>query len=167
VSRHKQQATRPRAATADGAVDAFARGVLAEIERGEEPLLVWSKDVRQVLDELANPKPSTARLSQLVALDPRLAVTTMGVAQSTTFGRLATPSLDLQQTLFALGPDRLRCIVLGAGVAVQLSLYSMPRADLMRFHLIVPPPVLRMLLSSATRPPRWRSSGSTPGMNFS
>jgi HD-like signal output (HDOD) protein len=117
VSKSEKQAARPAARGVDGAVDAFAREVLAEIGRGEEPLQVWSKDVRRVLDELATPKPSTARLSQLVALDARLAVTVMQAAQSATFGRLATPSLDLQQTIFALGPGRLRSIVLGAGMA--------------------------------------------------
>ena len=111
-----RSASRP-ASGSDAAVDTFARAVLAEIERGDDPLLVWSKDVRRVLDELANPKPLTARLSQLVALDARLAVTTMEVAQSASFGRIATPSLDLQQTIFALGPGRLRSIVTGAGIA--------------------------------------------------
>jgi HD-like signal output (HDOD) protein len=116
TGRENSAAPRP-ASGGDAAVDSFARAVLAEVERGDEPLLVWSKDVRRVLDELATPKPPTARLSQLVALDARLAVTTMEVAQSAAFGRIATPSLDLQQTIFALGPERLRSIVLGAGIA--------------------------------------------------
>jgi HD-like signal output (HDOD) protein len=71
-----------------------------------------------VLEELAMPKPSTARLSRLVALDTRLAMTIMQVSQSGVFGRIAAPSLDLQGAIFALGPERLRSIVLGAGISL-------------------------------------------------
>jgi HD-like signal output (HDOD) protein len=132
VSNSETTTARARRAALDATVDEFARGVLADIERGQEPLPVWSKDVRRVLDELATPKPSTARLSQLVALDARLAVTTMHIAQSVSFGRLATPSLDLQQTIFALGPERLLAIVVGAGMA---QLPELPRLQQRRREL--------------------------------
>ena len=117
MSKSSKQGRQQHARRVDAGVDAFAREVLADIERGNESLRVWSKDVQRLLDELNAPKPPTARLSQLVALDPRLAVTTMHAAQSPVFGQLATPSLDLQQTIFALGAERLRAIVVGAGVA--------------------------------------------------
>jgi len=129
VTGAEQKAAHSPPATVDAGVDAFASAVLAEITRGEDPLLVWSKDVRRVLEELATPKPLTARLSQLVALDPRLAVTVMQAAQSATFGRIATPSLDLQQTIFALGPERLRAIVIGSGIA---QLPEQPRLQVRR-----------------------------------
>jgi HD-like signal output (HDOD) protein len=124
----KQQTRRPSSGI-DAAVDSFARAALAKFERGDDQLVVWSNDVRRVLEELATPKPSTARLSQLMALDARLAMTVMQVAQSAVFDRIAAPNLDLQGTIFALGPERLRSIVLGAAIA---RLPEQPRLQLRR-----------------------------------
>ena len=60
---------------------------------------------------------------------------------------------------------------LGAGVAVQDILYSIPRQLFISAHLILPPPVFNKLASSRTTPPKYCNSDtvsfSSRGINFS
>src|SRR6056297_1568939 len=63
-------------------------------------------------------------------------------------------------------------VSLGAGVAVNVYLYSIPRADLINAHLIVPPPPFKMEASSSSIPAKpwhWEMVSESPlrGINFS
>jgi HD-like signal output (HDOD) protein len=116
-------------AGADAAINRFAASLIAQISAHDLHLAAWSKDCEQVLAELARPKPSTLRLAQLVAMDVRLAVLTLGVAQSPLFGSLASSGLDLQLIIATLGTARLRAIALAAGIA---QLPAAPRLQALR-----------------------------------